>query len=45
VAAAFRSLRLDPPALFEEAWQFSPRVAGRVRNAVKPRAPVTGELS
>lgn len=45
VAAAFRSLRLDPSALFEEAWQFSPRVAGRVRNAVRPRAPVTGELS
>jgi glycosyltransferase involved in cell wall biosynthesis len=44
-AAALRSLRRDPSALVEEAWQFSPRVAARVRNAVRPRPPVAGQFS
>jgi glycosyltransferase involved in cell wall biosynthesis len=42
-AAALQSLRLDPSGLFEEGWQFSPRVIGRIRNAVIPQAPIASE--
>jgi glycosyltransferase involved in cell wall biosynthesis len=45
LSAALRSLKLDPSALLEEAWEFSPRVAGRIRNAIRPRAPVVAEPS
>jgi glycosyltransferase involved in cell wall biosynthesis len=38
--AARRSLRLDPAALFEEGREFSPRVMSRIRNTVRPHAPI-----